>query len=541
MKESINLVPGEEEVTPLFMDTSGHGMSVASVITGVNEDGSNIGINENVELYSARVLDDDGNAPISRVIEAIYWAIEKDVDIINMSFGTQEYSAALEKAVTDAENAGILIVAAAGNNETVEYPAAYEEVIAVGSVNSECEISDFSATGDEIELVAPGETIKVADAFNTETAVSGTSVAAPHVTAIASVLMQNDAEATNDLIREVLNKSANRLGDCNEYGNGIVDMEYALEIYEDVKENYESNEIVNVIETNESVIEVFDSREVERSWSKTQHEQMVINAGGANNSYVKEGAKAPDIIWPELRQYPELHGGGHGGDEYYATNYIASYCCVIRMANWLYVQEKSNNVVTKQKLRNLLSREKYGSVLGGYKNKYQGNKDCLSVLIDVVYYLWNTEIDTRMATKCSPIQKKAFLYGVAMHIISDSFAHSAYAVVDGEWKTLHHKFKDANLSAKDRKKAAKRYADDINIASDRYHVSYGVVKNVWSRYCNGDGNNKIYNDYYYSYYSNFYMADLNNGNSFRLRNIYSYGVECGVNDANVLNAFSRIN
>ena len=128
------------------------------------------------ELYSARVLDDDGNSPISRVIEAIYWAIEKDVDIINISFGTQEYSAALEKAVTDAENAGILIVAAAGNNETVEYPAAYEEVIAVGSVNSECEISDFSATGEEIELVAPGETVKVADAFNTETAVSGTSV-----------------------------------------------------------------------------------------------------------------------------------------------------------------------------------------------------------------------------------------------------------------------------------------------------------------------------------------------------------------------------
>lgn len=238
--------------------------------------------NDNFKLYSARVLDDDGNSPISRVIETIYWAIEKDVDIINMSFGTQEYSAALEKAVTDAENAGILIVAAAGNNETVEYPAAYEEVIAVGSVNSECEINDFSATGEEIELVAPGETIKVADAFNTETAVSGTSVAAPHVTAIASILMQNDSEATNDLIREVLNKSANSLGEHNEYGNGIVDMGYALEIYEDVKENYESNEVVNVIETNESVIEVYDSGEVKRSWSQAQHEDMAKSAGAIN-------------------------------------------------------------------------------------------------------------------------------------------------------------------------------------------------------------------------------------------------------------------
>ena len=532
VKESINLVPGEEEVTPLFMDTSGHGMSVASVITGVNEDGSNIGINENVELYSARVLDDDGNAPISRVIEAIYWAIEKDVDIINMSFGTQEYSAALEKAVTDAENAGILIVAAAGNDETVEYPAAYGEVIAVGSVNSECEISDFSATGEEIELVAPGETIKVADAFNTETAVSGTSVAAPHVTAIASILMQNDSEATNDLVREVLNKSANSLGEHNEYGNGIVDMEYALEIYEDVKENYESNEVVNVIETNESVIEVYDSGEVKRSWSQAQHEDMAKSAGAINNKYILCGAKAPDDMsndkYEGLSLYPELHGGGHGSNAYNAINYVASYCCIIRMANYLYSQERNGNRVSKQLLKNLLLSESYGNALAKYTNVKQGNRKASLVLIDVIYDLWNGEIEKEMATSVNIYGKKAFLYGVAMHVISDAYAHSAFAFVDNKWTKLTHPTNGNGL------------ADLKTYGSNRFRVAYGAVQNVWTRFNYGNENSGIYNDYYNSNYDSYYVASKNI-NGFKLKKIYDYAIESGATNTSVLNVYFRIN
>ena len=61
---------------------------MAGIIAGSNGENNVEGINPNVELYSAKVLDDNNVAPISRVIEGIYWAIEQDVDIINLSLGT---------------------------------------------------------------------------------------------------------------------------------------------------------------------------------------------------------------------------------------------------------------------------------------------------------------------------------------------------------------------------------------------------------------------------------------------------------------------
>lgn len=135
----INLIPGEEEVLPLFEDTTGHGTSIAGIIAA-NEtyEYSDVkGINDQVELYSAKVLDYTNSAPISRVIEGIYWAIDQSVDIINLSFGTTQNSEALYLAIKAAYDAGILIIAASGNaGGAIEYPAAYPEVMAVGSVDA---------------------------------------------------------------------------------------------------------------------------------------------------------------------------------------------------------------------------------------------------------------------------------------------------------------------------------------------------------------------------------------------------------------------
>ena len=76
-----------------------------------------------------------------------------------MSFGTTANLQALYNAIKKADDAGILLIASAGNNETIEYPAKYEEVVAVGSINAEGELSEQSASGDELEVVAPGEQI----------------------------------------------------------------------------------------------------------------------------------------------------------------------------------------------------------------------------------------------------------------------------------------------------------------------------------------------------------------------------------------------
>ena len=81
-----NFVPGEDEVSIIYEDICGHGTSVAGIIAAKDNEIGITGINPNVELYSARVLDAEKKAPVSRVVDAIYWAIENEVNIINLSF-----------------------------------------------------------------------------------------------------------------------------------------------------------------------------------------------------------------------------------------------------------------------------------------------------------------------------------------------------------------------------------------------------------------------------------------------------------------------
>lgn len=117
--ESINVVERrnflDNDVLPLYEDNTGHGTAIAGIIASDGRNSTIKGINPNVEIYSARVLDNNNKAPVSRIVEAIYWAIDRDVNIINMSFGTKKYSEVLHKAVKAAKEKGILMFAAAGN------------------------------------------------------------------------------------------------------------------------------------------------------------------------------------------------------------------------------------------------------------------------------------------------------------------------------------------------------------------------------------------------------------------------------------------
>ena len=91
VKERYNLIPSEENVSPLYDDLTGHGTGVAGIIASEGKNSNVKGVNNNVEIYSIKVFDVNNSAPLSRIIEAIYKAIEYDVDIINMSFGAAEY------------------------------------------------------------------------------------------------------------------------------------------------------------------------------------------------------------------------------------------------------------------------------------------------------------------------------------------------------------------------------------------------------------------------------------------------------------------
>ena len=264
-------VVDEGYVVPLYEDITGHGTGIAGIIAA-RETGNGIrGINPYCELYSVKILDDNNKAPMSRVIQAIYWCIDNDIDIIHMSFGMPQYSEILHKAVQDAAEADILMIASAGNNgKNTCYPAAYEEVVSVGAVSSSGELSVFDP--DSMELVAPGEKVDTTSFYGGIMTVGGTSIAAAHVTGIASVLWGIDPDKPASFIRRLMQQTAVQTEEMQKRGCGLPDLEYAIIMYDafcqteqdkSVSENTISENTVSENTISGNFVSLQNDREVE--------------------------------------------------------------------------------------------------------------------------------------------------------------------------------------------------------------------------------------------------------------------------------------
>lgn len=283
VKGSVDLVDGEDNI--YGTDLTGHGTAVQSVIGAKENESANTGVTSSdtaVEMYSVRVLDENNQAPVSRVAEGIQWCIDNGMDVVNMSFGTDYYSETLEDLVVKAEQAGLLLVAAAGNNGAeqengVQYPARYQQVIGVGSVNEKMERSEFSAVGDGVELMAPGENVPVSSSFQCQAVGRGTSLAAPHVAAMAAMLWSQDADRSNREIRGILQRSARYLGETQEYGFGLVDYTHALEVMEKFDlVQWDKDIAANPAEVNDSTVKEYVLPEIVRaSWNKDMHKALI--------------------------------------------------------------------------------------------------------------------------------------------------------------------------------------------------------------------------------------------------------------------------
>lgn len=290
-EESINLTEDGNE-NPLFDDASGHGTAVAGMICAADDDIGITGINPNAALYSAKVLDSENKSPLSRILQGIYWAIENEVDIINMSFGTDVDSEILHNAVKAAHDAGILLIASSGNTAggRVKYPAAYSEVIAVGATDPTGRLWADTSVGDELELLAPGEKILTSGFLGGTLGTSGTSIAAAQVTGVASLLMQRDATKSAEFIRALLSASAKKVGDF-----GLIDYAYASEIYNDFADRYEEHDMQTESFANETEpTDYSDSAEcvVEGMWKIDSkygdHGKLADSASSSLGTYYRE-------------------------------------------------------------------------------------------------------------------------------------------------------------------------------------------------------------------------------------------------------------
>lgn len=214
-----------------YVDDHGHGTHVAGTVAALNNSIGVIGAAPAAQLYAVKVLDRYGSGTYSNIIAGIEWAISNDIDVINMSLGGSSGSTALQQACDAAYKAGILVVAAAGNEgtssgdtECIGYPAKYSSVMAVGSITSDNVRSYFSSTGSTLEIMAPGSNIYSTTINGSYGTMSGTSMACPHVAGVAALVWSAKPSLSNVQLRSALNETANDLwNDPWRYGNGLVD------------------------------------------------------------------------------------------------------------------------------------------------------------------------------------------------------------------------------------------------------------------------------------------------------------------------------
>jgi len=226
------------------MDDNGHGTHVAGTLAAARDGKGIVGVAPDAEIYAVKVSDSKGKGSFSGLVEGIDWSIKNGMDVVTMSITGEGGSRALAKAVESAyDEHGLVLVAAVGNGKgDVLYPAAYSQVIGVGSVNKDNTLSSFSLTGSEVELVAPGSGIKSAAIGGGYRLSSGTSMATPLVTGTVALLLGSDEKLwentgmvngdgrwTNDEIRGVLRGTAKDLGEKGKddlFGYGLLNLDF---------------------------------------------------------------------------------------------------------------------------------------------------------------------------------------------------------------------------------------------------------------------------------------------------------------------------
>lgn len=236
-----NIKGGYNAIDPTKVpeDQNGHGSHVAGIIAAFNNSFGVVGVAPKASLYAVQVLGASGWGYCSDIIEGLTWIINNHMQVANMSYGGSEPCSGEIDALDSAYNAGITLVAAAGNNSggEVDWPAKHDKVIAVTAINSQGAFASFSSKGTEVDLTAPGVSIPSTYKKGGYQTLSGTSMAAPHVSGVAALVLQKNPNFAPAQIKARLESTAEcltNLGVCttngtqNELqGHGLLNAEVA--------------------------------------------------------------------------------------------------------------------------------------------------------------------------------------------------------------------------------------------------------------------------------------------------------------------------
>ncbi len=536
-------------------DQTGHGTMITNLIarnqngfceTGIIPDSSPVG------LYNVRILDENNQTPLSRVVEALQWCIDNHMDVVNMSFGMEEYSEILHNVISKAQDAGILMVASAGNSggSLVEYPAGYPEVIAVGSVNENLTYSTFSNTGSAIELVAPGENIPVTSYWGLQGAGSGTSYAAAHVTAIAALLWSENPQRNAAEIRTLLNRSALDLGGASPYGNGMVNYQYA-------STHTELADPESIVDedwgrmANQQTYKIPDS--LKASWKHENHAALIPSSVSGLTAHEVNVVKQATIYADKsdiLQNYDTLHARDN-------TNYVSAAKCMYEAALAWNTNKNYDDIYAKA--------DSYYSSDESATVRATNIRELKAAMKEAVNCNFQNTAETGSAVTAN--RGRLQLLGLAIHIGGDTYAHKSMCDGSQQGKTeiLNiYKGSDEVKSAtvkgldtiKDLQTAAasstglttagmgnpkyfndlricnRYYTDSINYMTKRYSVATKVATNKLLNYYS---NKTYFRPYAFCPYEISSTSNFRNNYSYKTRHLIKYLNDAGFNINSYLN------
>jgi thermitase len=212
----------KDDFEPWDDSVDSHGTHVAGIIAAVGNNGQGVaGLNWKAELIIYKALDNEGLGTLDKLIAAIDEAIDNEVDIINMSWGTDEHSPILEDVLQEAADAEVVLVAAAGNEGELLYPAKYPMVLGVAGTgkaetdprwSAELDGTEFeSAYGPEIDVSAPAEDILSTTKSGSYASLSGTSMSAGFVSGEAGLVLSQKHSLSRSDVYKIIKENVDPL------------------------------------------------------------------------------------------------------------------------------------------------------------------------------------------------------------------------------------------------------------------------------------------------------------------------------------------